>query len=161
MGAVFDEVTGQEPSCTVCGSKDYCPHQVAVIDRTFADCVGGVLYETIDKLRETLSVGISAKIKASQNVGVESSDDYIASIVREAVEDYDPEYPDDIYIDENIFLAWLIEALIDAGAERHPGAIVEEGGPGQSSSLTLLYANDPKSLVCDVTKVLEDAITQL
>ncbi len=51
MGAVVDENTGQEPSRIFCDSKDDCPHLVAVIDRTFAECNAGALYEALDNLR--------------------------------------------------------------------------------------------------------------
>jgi hypothetical protein len=46
--------------------------------------------------------------------------------------------------------------LIDAGAEEPPGYIVEEGGPGQSSALTLLYAENPKHVIHKVERVFMD-----
>jgi len=51
--------------------------------------------------------------------------------------------------------------LIDAGAEEPPGYIVEEGGPGQSSALTLLYASDPKVVIEAAEKALKGAVADL
>lgn len=161
MGAVVDEETGQEPSCIFCHSKDDCPHLVAVIDRTFAACNGGALYEALDNLREILSAKILATLSAGKDFGSGAVDDEIAAIAQDARDNYDSEYPDDICIDEYMFLAWLTEVLIDAGAEESPGYIVEEGGPGQSSSLTLLYASDPKLVIQAAEKALKGAVADL
>lgn len=157
MGAVVDEDTGQEPSCIFCDSKDDCPHLVAVIDRTFAECTGGALYEAIDNLREILSDKILATLSAAKDFDSGTVDDDIAAIAQQARDNHDSEYPDDIYIDEHRFLAWLTEALINAGAEEPSGHIVEEGGPGLSSALTLLYASDPRLMIETVEKTLRSA----
>lgn len=161
MGAVIDEETGEEPVCMFCGAGDDCPHLVAVIDRTFAECNGGVLYDAIDDLREVLSSKILEKLKAGERFRSESSDDEISAIANEAKENYLADYPDDVYIDENMFLAWLTEQLIDCGADEPPGYIVEEGGPGQSSALTLLYAEEPKMVMQSVERALSDAVANL
>jgi hypothetical protein len=154
MGNVIDEETGQEPTCIFCNSKNACSHLVAVIDRTFAECSGGALYKTIAKLRGLLSDIISGMVEAAADLDESVVDHELAALFREAVENYDSAYPDDIYIDEGMFLEWLVTALIDAGADEPPGYIVEEGGPGQSSALTLLYAENPKHVIQEVEKVL-------
>ena len=158
MGALIDEESGKEPACIFCGSTGDCPHLVAVIDRTFADCKGGALYEAIDKFRKILADSVFHKIRARDGA---TSDHELASIVQEAIENYDPEYPDDVFIDGQMFLTWLIEALIDAGAEEHSGYVVEEGGPGQSSALSLLFAPDPERVIQNTEKALQDAVARL
>ena len=161
MGAVVDEESGQEPSCMFCDSKDDCPHLVAAIDRTFAQCNGGALYDALGNLREVLSDKFLATLRAGKVFDSGTLDDEIAAIAQEARVNYDLEYPDDVYIDEYMFLAWLTEVLIDAGAEEPPGYIVEEGGPGQSSALTLLYASDPKVVIEAAEKALKGAVADL
>ena len=104
IGAVVDEKTGQEPSCIFCDSKDDCPHLVAFIDRTFAECNGGALYEALDNLREILSDKILATLSAGKDFGSGKVDDEIALITQEARDNYDSEYPDDIYINQQVFL---------------------------------------------------------
>lgn len=161
MGAVMDEETGEEPVCLFCGAAGDCPHLVAVIDRTFAECKGGVLYDAIDNLREMLSSKILETLKSGKRFQPESSDEEIYVIANEAGEDYIPDYPEDVYIDENMFLTWITQQLIDCGADEHPGYIVEEGGPGQSAALTLLYAMEPKKVIQCVEKALSDAVANL
>ncbi len=161
MGAVVDEETGQEPSCIFCDSRDDCPHLVAVIDRTFSACNGGALYDSIGELRELLADRISATLANLQTFGEDGFDYELASIFRGAVENYDPGQPDDVYVDEQMFLAWLIEALLNAGADEPPGYIVEEGGPGQSSALTLLYAPNPSAVISKVARRLHEQLSSL
>jgi hypothetical protein len=108
-----------------------------------------------------LSSKILPKLKAGEPFHPESSDDEIYAIVNEARENYQSDYPDDVYIDGYMFLAWLTEQLIDCGADEPSGYIVEEGGPGQSSALTLLYAPEPKKVIQSVGKALSDAIKDL
>lgn len=156
MGEVVDEETGQEPSCIFCEDKDGCPHLVAVIDRTFSECCGGALYETLDNLRDMLSDIVSGMIQAPEYLDKDSVDYELGEVLQDAVENYDPAYPDDIFIDNGMLLSWLIEALISAGAEEPPGDIVEQGGPGQSSALTLLYAKHPDRVIQQVEKTLDD-----
>ena len=161
IGAVVDEKTGQEPSCIFGDSKDDCPHLVGFIDRTFAECNGGALYEALDNLREILSDKILASLSAGKDFGSAKVDDEIALIAQEARDNYDSEYPDDIYINQQVFLAWLTGVMISAGAKMHPGHISEEGGPGQSSALTLLYASDPKLVTQAAETALKGAIADL
>jgi len=102
-----------------------------------------------------------ATLRAGKVFDSGTLDDEIAAIAQEARVNYDLEYPDHVYIDEYMFLAWLTEVLIDAGAEEPPGYIVEEGGPGQSSALTLLYASDPKVVIEAAEKALKGAVADL
>jgi hypothetical protein len=156
MGNVIDEETGQESTCMFCNSSDDCPHLVAVIDRTFAECNGGELYKAIAAIRELLSETLLGMIEKAEDPDGNRVDYELAAIFREAIENCDPAHPDDIYIDEGMFLEWLVSELIDAGAEEPPGYIVEEGGPGQSSALTLLYAENPKHVIHKVERVFMD-----
>lgn len=100
MGAVVDEETGQEPTCIFCDSEDDCPHLVAVIDKTFAECSGGALYDGLDNLRDILSGKILRKLCAGEDFNDAETDGELAAIAQEARDNYDPEYPDDVYIDE-------------------------------------------------------------
>jgi len=154
MGSVIDEETGEEPSCIYCGSRGDCPHLVAVIDRTFAECNGGALYESIGRLRKIVSdcVAIAMQDDAAAK---EIMDSELLSIIQGATDNHDSEYPEDVYIDERMFLSWLIDSLLDAGADELPGSIVEEGGPGQSSSLNLLYSPEPEVLIRSVEEPLQ------
>ena len=161
MGTVIDEETGEEPACPHCRSTDDCPHLLAVIDRSCAECSGGALFGALDDLRELLAAKIGAALRSGKESWSSAGDAEIAAIAEEARENYDPESPDAVYIDEDMFLEWIAEALLAAGAEELPGSFVEEGGPGQSSALTLLYAAKPARVLKAVEKVLRRAVAEL
>jgi hypothetical protein len=156
MGKVIDEETAMKPSCIFCNSHTACPHLVAIIDKTFNTCNGGALYEHIGNLERLLSeiiVGIKeAKSCISENrLGI-----HFPPIYQAAVDNFDSKYPDYVYIDNGKFFEWLVEALINAGAEELPGYFVEEGGPGQSSALSYLYAKKPKVVIQTIVNALTD-----
>lgn len=161
MGEVFDVVTGQEPSCIICGATWDCLHLVACIDITFSYCNGGILYDHIGELREFLEDAILTRIKSKCVSELRCTNTVIDEILTEAIQQYDPEYIDSVYIEEHLFLTFLIDTLIDSGAEEFEGGLVEEGGPGQSSAITLLYAEDPLQVILVARKVLENAVAKI
>jgi len=161
MGEVFDEDTGQEPSCIICGATGDCPHLVACIDITFSDCSGGILYDHIGELRGFLEDAILARIKRKGVSELPCTNTVMDEIFTEAIQQYDPEYIDYVYIDERLFLNFLIDALIDSGADEFEAGLVEDGGPGQSSAITLLYAEDPLQVIRVARKALENAVAKI
>ena len=52
----------------------------------------------------------------------------------------------------------MVELLEDAGAVRYPGPVIHEGGPGMSSSYSLLYADTPNVVIDAALKNLEGRI---
>lgn len=156
MGKVFDEETGGKPTCIFCNSNADCEHLVAIIDKTFTNCIGGAVYNHIGNIEELLSEII---VIIKQTTGLISEHEiglHFPPIYQAAVENFDSKYPDYIYIDTGKYFDWLVAALVDAGAEESPGYFVEEGGPGQSSALSYLYAQNPKVVVESVVNILND-----
>jgi hypothetical protein len=160
MGAIMDEETGEEPVCMYCHSDGDCPHLTAVVDVTFAECVGGALYEHMDGLRETLRQSVLTKLKDGK-VGDTKGYSEFASIIQAARDSFDPKDPEYVDLDEHLFLDWIIEVLLAAGAEEPHGRIVEEGGPCQSPALRILYARDPKVVIQRVENELKEALRDL
>ena len=163
MGAIFDEETGEEPSCMFCDGTEECSHLLADIDHTFNDCAGGTLYVHIGDLREILLMRVRSllecKIKSKPRGDL--IDKEIYRLIKEAVEGFDPEYPEEVSVDEYEFLELLVELFIAAGADEHPGHMVEEGGPGQSSRLTLLYAENPDEVIKAVKERLRRTVAKI
>lgn len=155
MGSLVDEVTAEGPSCIYCGSREECPHLVATIDRTFAECTGGALFDHVDRLREVVSDCVLATLKKRKNAAPRVTDSELLSIINNARDKYDPEYTEEVFIEERDFLSWLIDRLVDLGAEEPSGYMIEEGGPGQSSAITLLYALEPDRLIGKIEESLE------
>jgi hypothetical protein len=156
MGEVIDEETGDKAACIFCNLHDDCPHLVAIIDKTFTTCNGGALYEHIGKLETYLTDIILGIKEATGYINQSELGFHFSEIYQVALRDYDPKYPEFVYIDQGIFFEWLNEALIKAGAEESTGYFVEEGGPGQSSALSYLYAQNPKVVVESVVNTLND-----
>ncbi len=75
-------------------------------------------------------------------------------IIREAKENYDSDFPEYVYIDDQMFLSWILDAMLYAGADEPPGYTFEEGGPGQSSAISLLYATEPNVVIGNVEEFL-------
>ena len=156
MGEVIDEETGDKATCIFCNLHDDCPHLVAIIDKTFTTCNGGALYEHIGKLEAYLTDIILGIKEATGYINQSELGFHFSEIYQVALRNYDPKYPEFVYIDQGIFFVWLNEALIKAGAEESTGYFVEEGGPGQSSALSYLYAQNPKVVVQSVVNNLND-----
>ena len=53
----------------------------------------------------------------------------------------------DLMLDGIVFYRLVIGMLLEAGAIDHPGQIIDEGGPGMTSAVTLLYAHNPKEVI--------------
>lgn len=156
MGTVIDEETGDEPTCIFCNSNADCEHLVAIIDKTFSICNGGAIYEHIYNLKEFLSEIIAGLKETTGLISEHELGLHFPPIYQAAVDSFNSKYPDYFHIDSGKFVKWLIAALIDAGAEESPGHFVEEGGPGQSSALCYLYAQNSKVVVESVINTLND-----
>ena len=58
--------------------------------------------------------------------------------------DYDQ---NELMLDGVVFYRPVIGMLLEAGAINHPGQIIDEGGPGMTSAVTLLCAHNPKESI--------------
>jgi hypothetical protein len=148
---MHDEDTGEEPRCVICGSLDDCEHLVACIDRTFGECEGGALYyrdgEFWSKIEMAFIVALKSGIEKKWHRGeLEELWDYARN-----ENDVEEKY---VGLDKFAFIRLLVELLEDAGAIRRPGAWVTDGGPGMSSSYSLLYAEKPNAVIGEALKGL-------
>ena len=58
-------------------------------------------------------------------------------------------------LDGIVFYRPVIGMLLEAGAINHPGQIIDEGGPGMTSAVILLYAHNPKEVIEFAMKALQ------
>lgn len=140
------EETGKEPTCPVCGSPDYgdCGHLVADLDRSFCECQGGELYE---KMAEFLSLVEGAFLSHLTENTVPNSGKWELDELWEATnESFDPD-EEYVGLDGYIFQRVLIELLEDSGAFELPEGLMDPGGPGMTSSISLLFAEDPAMVI--------------
>ena len=64
-------------------------------------------------------------------------------------------------LDGIVFYRLVVGMLLAAGAIDHPGQIIDEGGPGMTSAVTLLYAHDPKEVIESAMKALQLSLKEL
>jgi len=64
-------------------------------------------------------------------------------------------------LDGIVFYRLVIGMLLEAGTIDHPGQIIDEGGPGMTSAVTLLYAHDPKEVIESAMKALQLSLKEL
>lgn len=147
------EETGQQPTCPVCQSSDYwdCGHLVASFDRSFCECQGGELYKRMPEFSNLVENAFLSHLtkKAVPSVG-EWELDELWKTAHESFES-DEEY---IELDGDIFQRVLIQLLEDSGAFELPERLMDLGGPGMTSSMSLLFAEEP-------AKVIELAVKKL
>ena len=61
----------------------------------------------------------------------------------------------DLMLDGIVFYRLVFGMLLEAGVINHPGQIIDEGGPGMTSAVTLLYVYNPKEVIEFAMKALK------
>lgn len=150
----INEDTGEEPVCPVCDAADYwsCGHLVASIARSFWECRGGAFQDHESRVSTVTEAAFLSHIQNGsepQFTGSEAFDE----LWGEARANYKPG-DDDVELDGDIYQRFVIELLESAGAFETHEPLIEEGGPGMSSAMTLLFAED-------APKVVDQALEQL
>lgn len=142
----IDEDTGEEAVCPICEAAEYwdCGHLVGSFDRSFCECQGGATY---DRQGEFSAIIEGVFLSHLQN-GSEPTLNYDAfpELWEEAQRNYEPG-DDCVDLDGDIFLTFLIELLEEAGACEASGSPMDPGGPGMTSSMSLLFAEKPSAVV--------------
>ena len=182
---MHDEDTGEEIGCPYCDSTDNCRHLLAVIDQSFGGCGGGYLAGAVgrkprrrigrrhryDKFQDVVAKHfLPAAVGARRNsrpfqVKVPRTDkkyyqksslrNHLEALWKEARAQYDRENPDYVHIDGDLLSRLVIELLIESGGEEYCGSIDDGGAPGYSSSIALLYANEPAKVFKAAVEFLE------
>ena len=52
-----------------------------------------------------------------------------------------------MHIDDYIFQGHLIELLHDSGGLDAPGSLIDPGGPGMTSSMSLIFSENPLDVI--------------
>jgi hypothetical protein len=154
---MYVEDSDEQPKCVICGSEDECTHLVADIDRTFLECWGGAFNERETEFREAIETAF-LKLLNSKNSRKWSHDD-IEQMWRQACEDYITE-GGDFTLDGYAFYRLVVELLVSAGAVDPPGQVIDDGGPGMTSSVSLLYADKPDNVTDKALNSLKALLNQ-
>lgn len=152
MGAIIFETTGEEPTCMYCGirpSESSCRHLVALIDRTFRECNAGTLYGSVDSFHDEIEKFLArwAQTKKSIPRRIRRFNGTLAELLVSSMKHQD--------IDGWLFWKLLVELLTKAGGEEPAGGlIIEEGGPGFTSVVSLIYSKRPVAVVASAKRLL-------
>lgn len=154
MAQMIDEDTGNEPVCPYCGSGDDCPHLLAGLDMSFLECFG-YCYERMEIFAETIRTAFRERIAAPTALDtVKWKDELIQNLWTECLPQLDPTDAESVHVDGDGLFRLVVDLLESADSFRYPGSLVEDGGPGYTSSMELFYAEDP-------TATFEQAVKDL
>jgi hypothetical protein len=143
------EETGESPACPICSSDESCSHRVAVLDHTFLECTDGALFDRTSEFSELIESRFAEFIEIEASPKDISGE--IEAMWKYAKECFDPASKN-IEIDSDALYRLMNELLEEAGATSIQA--ISEGGPGMSSSLSILYAEDPEKVIQEATSRL-------
>ncbi|WP_148043673.1 hypothetical protein [Paracoccus methylarcula] len=138
--------TGEEPICPLCGAEHYgdCGHLVADIDNTFGECLGGELYDRDGEFYDLINHDFLHHLSSKTSPSL--VDFNLQGIWEQAAAEFN-DGDEDIFVDRTAFIRMLTDLLEDAGGSRYPGPLEDSEGPGMTSSITLIFASNPKEII--------------
>ncbi|MDC1213879.1 hypothetical protein N8000_05330 [Rhodospirillales bacterium] len=149
---MFNEDTGEDVVCLVCGADDDCGHIVADIDRTFSRCSGGEFLERDREFRELIK---TAFMERAANKEHTAWSEYYLEELWQKSEVVDGMERHLIELHDNAFFDLLDELFLAEGAEKPDGSVIDEGGPGFTSAVSIYYGEEPKEIIDGAFDVLK------
>lgn len=149
----IDEDTGESVVCPICYDDDFwnCGDLVAVFDRNRCQCRGGAVYGRLADFSSAIKGIFSYHLKLGSSPKLKI--DALPLLWAEAKTNYRP--GEEIVLDQDILQILLINLFRDAGALQLPGSIIESGGPGETSSMCLIFSDDPQAIVDEaISKIM-------
>ena len=142
----IDDNTGQNAVCPICDNPDYgdCGHLVAIYDLTFLECNGGEIYHREGHITCVIEKVFVSHLQNGSEPSLQNAT--LAELWESTKSSVEPD-EDDANLDRHTLQTFLIELLEDSGAEQAPGALMDPGGPGMTSSITLLFAEQPSEVI--------------
>lgn len=130
--------------CTYCGAEIGCEHLLAYIDKSFLECCGGYAVNRFLEFNKHIEDAFRIEKQRGTVASPVWKDDQINELWKFAQEQTSSDYPDDVEIDHDTLFRLIIEIMEDCGAEDFQYINDEENEqPGFSSSVSLIYADDP------------------
>ena len=143
----IDEDTGEDVVCPVCDAIEFwnCGHLIASFDRSFGECQGGLIYDSIKRFLSIVEIAFLSHLKDGSAPNLNHG--ALSDLWNEAKSNFDPNDEDYVHIDDYIFQGYLIELLQDSGGLDAPGSLIDPGGPGMTSSMSLIFSENPSDVI--------------
>lgn len=151
-----DEDSNEKIKCMFCGSTDDCEHLLAILDRSFNECCGGYLLNYYYQFQYIVEKAFSDIEKNCPNLKPSWDNYFISELWNKKMHDMPlSNYP--VSVDEYILSRLIKELLTECGGYEYMGPIAGENEdiPGFSSALTIIYAENPKSVYENALLLLE------
>jgi hypothetical protein len=138
---MFNEDTGEEPKCPVCGASKFweCGHLLADFDITFCEVYTGSVMHHIDAIEELASSRLKYELRTGDRKIFD--DEELQSRWNDSIY-LNRNSKEDAHIDYGFLISWCIITLAIADAVDADGPIINDGPPGFSSHIRLLFAKD-------------------
>ena len=143
----INEDNGELVVCPFCNAAEYwdCGHLVGSFDRSFCECGGGLIYDRFHDITAIIEENFGLHLRTDSTPKFNSH--WLSELWLEAKHNFIIEDADYIHIDECILIGFLIEMLEDAGAFSSPGSTIDPGGPGMTSTVSILFSDSPADVI--------------
>ena len=137
------EDTGEDVLCPICATSEYweCGHLVAGFDKTFCECFGGEIFDRQHEFKVLVEEAFLPHLRAGTSPALS------ASGLKELWQTAELQSFEDepcVALDGYVFQQVLIETLRASGAIKPEGSLIDPGGPGMTSAVSLLFSEDPQ-----------------
>ena len=143
----INEDTGEKVVCPVCDAAEFwdCGHLVASFDRNFCECQGGFFYDSMHQFSLLIEGAFLLHLQKSSEPSLNY--DALPGLWDEAKNNFEPGDEDYVDLDGDILQRFLSELLEEAGAFEASGSLMDPGGPGMTSSMSLLFSDNPSEVI--------------
>ena len=143
----INEDTGEEVVCPVCDGKEFwdCGHMVASFDLTFGECQGGMFYDHERRFSSIIEDVFIRTLRTGSRP--QFSSETLSELWNEAKSNHEPDEEDYVDLDGDILQRVFIELLEEADAFEPSGSLTDPGGPGMTSSISLLFADNTSEVI--------------
>jgi hypothetical protein len=142
----INEDTGEDVLCPICESPEFgeCGHLVADFDRTYCECNGGEIFERQNEFIAIVEQAFLPHLQAGTSPALSSPE---LEELWNTAELHSLEDEPYVALDGYVFQHVLIETLLESGAIEPEGSVIDPGGPGMTSAVSLLFSENPDDCI--------------